>query len=96
MKTQVLYLNKSMIIFQNLNNAIYVPEILKVHHVKWISLNQIDLYYNLPFQQEAEKLTTVTYVDDGECSDESDVEGGSVYLQNTMIWRTQLTVYQDA
>ena len=50
--------------------------------------NQIDLYFW--------KLITVTYVDDGECSHESDVEEEFAYLQNTIIWTTQLTFYQDA
>ena len=63
-----------MIIYHNLNSAIYVQGTLKIHHVERINLNKIDVYYNSPYQQQAEKLTTVTYVDDGECSDESDVE----------------------
>ena len=51
---------------------------IKIHHVEQINLNQIDVYYNSPYQQEAETLTTVTYIDDGECSDESDIEEESV------------------
>ena len=63
-----------MIIYHNLNSAIYVQGTLKIHHVERINLNKIDVYYNSPYQQQAGQLTTVTYVDDGECSDESDVE----------------------
>ena len=72
-KTHVLYLDKLMI-SHNLNSAIYVKGTSKIHHVERINLNKIDVYYNSTYQQQAEKLTTVTYVDDGECSDESDVE----------------------
>ena len=85
MKAHVLYLDDSMIIFHNLNSAIYVPGILKTYFVERTKLIFI-----------SEKLITVTYVDDGECSHESDVEEEFVYLQNTIIWRTQLTFYQDA
>ena len=74
LKTHVLYLDKLLIISHNLNSAIYVQGTLKIHHVEQINLNKIDVYYNSPYQQQAEKLITVTYVDDGECSDESDVE----------------------
>ena len=70
-KTHVLYLDKLMIISHNLNSAIYVKGTSKIHHVERINLNKIDVYYNSPYKQQAEKLTTVTY---GECSDESDVE----------------------
>ena len=63
-----------MIIYHNLNSSIYVQGTLKIHHVERINLNKIDVYYNSPYQQQAGQLTTVTYVDDGECSDESDVE----------------------
>ena len=61
-KTHVLYLDKSMIISHNLNSAIYVQGTLKTHHVEQINSNKTDVQKNSPYQQQAEKLTTVTYM----------------------------------
>ena len=58
---KVKYIGKSEILFLNLDDAIYIHDMFKIHHVERINEANLDVYLNSLYKHEAVKHRSITF-----------------------------------
>ena len=58
---KVKYIDKSEIVFLNLDDTIYIHGTLKIHHVERINETNLDFYLNSPYKHEAVMHCSITF-----------------------------------
>ena len=58
---KVKYIDKSEIVFLNLDDAIYIHDMLKIHHVERVNETNLDFYLNSLYKHEPVKHQSITF-----------------------------------